>query len=169
MTTIQQIHESTKVKTQADMIAQLKGETTVVYKKSGTFDARKGKVGERITTVIDGEEETQNTVGEDDVVVKGPKGEMYVISSKKFNRRYEVDKELGNEFQSYKTKGLIRAFEYTGSPFKFVAGWHEVMICKEGDFLATPISDADDTKVPEVYRIERSVFDETYAELKAEK
>ena len=169
MTTIQQLHEAAKVKTQADMIAQLKGETTVVYKKSGTFDARKGKVGERVTTVIDGEEETQKTVGEDDVVVKGPKGEMYVISSKKFNERYEVDKELDTKFQSYKAKGLIRAFEYSGKSFKFVASWDEEMLCKEGDFLATPISDADDTKVPEVYRIERSVFDETYAELKIEK
>ena len=89
---------------------------------------------------------------------------MYVVSSKKFNERYEVDKELTDEFQDYKAKGLIRAYEYEGATFMFTASWDEEMLCKSGDFLAAPVQSPDDDHVEEVYRIERSVFDETYAE-----
>jgi hypothetical protein len=46
---------------------------------------------------------------------------MYVVSSKKFNERYEVDKELTDEFQDYKAKGLIRAYEYDGTSFYFTS------------------------------------------------
>jgi hypothetical protein len=168
MTTLKQIHESAKVKNQTEMKADMGDrKDTVVYKKSGTFDARNGKVGERIVTEIDGEEETQKTVGENDVVIKGPKGELYVVSVKKFNERYEVDKELTDEFQPYKATGLIRAYEYAGKPFKFVASWDEEMICNAGDFLASPLSNVDDEEIREVYRIEKSVFADTYAEVNA--
>lgn len=135
-----------------------------LFQKSGTFQARKGVIGEKITTVIDGEEETKKTVKSSEVVVKGPKGELYVISDKKFKDRYEVDKELKDDFQNYKALGLIRAYEYKGEPFKFIASWDEEMLCKDGDFLASPVSGEADKDVTEVYRIERSIFDQTYKE-----
>jgi len=137
---------------------------TKLYQKSGTFDARKGKAGEKITTVIDGEEETQNTVKDGEIVVKGPKGEFYIISEKKFRDRYEVTSEPADKFQKYKAIGMIRAYEYTGPSFKFMASWGEEMLCNSTDFLACPVKNASDRKVVEVYRIERSVFDETYTE-----
>ena len=129
------------------------------FKKSGTFKARTAKVGEKITTTIDGEDETQKTASKDEVVIKGPKGELYIVSEKKFNDRYEVDKPLTSKFQSYKANGVITAYEYSGESFKFIASWDEEMICKSGDYLASP---SKELPPPEVYRIERSVFDETY-------
>lgn len=181
MKTLKQIFEekseSKKIKSQADMIDDMdrhldaiavydkdgtNAPGTKLYKKSGTFDARKAKVGEHIVTTIDGEDETKKTAKADEVVVKGPKGELYVVSTKKFNERYEVTKPLTDKFQKYKAKGLIRAYEYKGPTFKFMASWDEEMLCKEGDYLACPVLDADESKAKEVYRIEKSVFAETY-------
>lgn len=158
-----------KVETQKQMISVmeklLSGKSIPkLFQKSGTFQARKGVIGEQITTIIDGEEETKKTVKSSEVVVKGPKGEFYVISEKKFNDRYEVDKALSDDFQAFKASGLIRAYEYKGDSFKFMASWDEEMLCKDGDFLASPVMDQEDKDVTEVYRIERSVFDKTYKE-----
>ncbi|QDJ96388.1 hypothetical protein Xoosp13_202 [Xanthomonas phage Xoo-sp13] len=161
------LKESEKtIKTQKEMISDFKDQDTTVFKKTGTFDARKGKAGELIVTTIDGEDETKKTVKDGEIVVKGPKGEMYVISETKFRERYEVDEDPTDSYKKYKTKGLIRAYEYKGNTIKFMASWDEEMLCKSGDYLATPISSKDDDSVPEVYRIERSVFDETYKPLK---
>ena len=155
------LHEERQVKSQKDMIAMMTEfkDDTDYYKKSGTFDARLAKVGEKIITTIDGEDETQKTAKANEVVVKGPKGELYVVSTKKFKERYEAGEPLTDQFQKYKAKGIIRAFEYEGPTFKFIASWDEEMLCKEGDFLASP---SKDIPAPEVYRIERSVFDQTY-------
>lgn len=162
----QLLQESADAKTQKGMIALLKGEDVKLYKKSGTFKARKGKPGEHIVTVIDGEEETKKTVKAGEIVIKGPKGELYVVSESKFRTRYDVNRDPTDDWQSYKALGLIRAFEYKGVSFHFTASWDEDMLCKEGDFLASPVKDADDKEYPEVYRIERSVFDDTYKEVK---
>lgn len=160
------LFEGNKVKSQSEMIADFAEQDTILYKKFGTFKARNGKEGEKITTVIDGEEETNKTVKDGEVVIEGPKGEHYVVSLKKFKERYEVDKDLTDDFQSFKTKGMIRGFEWTGESFKFMASWDEEMLCKKTDILATPVKDKDDESITEVYRIERSVFDETYKEVK---
>lgn len=157
--------KSSKPASQEDMIEIMKEAQPELYKKSGSFDARLGKAGEHIVTTIDGEDETKKTVKDGEIVIKGPKGEMYVVSEEKFRQRYEVDKEPTDEYQKYKAVGLIRAYEYAGDEFKFIASWDEEMICKPGDFLASPVKDAEDTAYPEVYRIERSVFDETYSEI----
>lgn len=141
-----------------------------MFEKSGSFNARKGIVGEKITTTIDGEDETEVTVTADKVVIRGPRGEMYVVSTDKFKSRYEYDKELSDKFQSYKSKGLIRAFEYEGQSIYFIASWGEKMLCKDGDMLAVPITDINDfDDVPEMYRIEKSVFNKTYKELRHER
>ncbi len=157
--------ESDKIANQKEMIEIMKEAEPELYKKSGRFEARLGKSGEHIITTIDGEDETKKTVKDGEIVVKGPKGELYVISDKKFRERYEVDKEPTDKYQKYKATGLIRAYEYAGEDFKFTASWDEEMICKPGDYLASPVKDAKDTNYPEVYRIERSVFDDTYSEV----
>jgi hypothetical protein len=126
------------------------------------MQARKGKPGEYVETIIDGELETTRTVGENEVVIRGPAGEDYVVSITKFHMRYDVDKELTDNFQGYEATGIIRAFEYVGQPFTFIASWGEEMICKPGDFLATPAASTEDMNVHEIYRIERGVFDTTY-------
>lgn len=158
----QEVTESSKISSQKDMISIMKDADVTLYKKSGTFKARKGKVGETIVTTIDGEDETKKTVTANEIVVEGPKGEMYVISEKKFRERYEVDIEPTSSYQKYKATGMIKAYEYKGSTINFIASWDEEMLCKEGDYLAYPVKDADDSEISEVYRIERSVFDETY-------
>lgn len=157
--------ESEKIKSQEDMIDLFKKEKVKnFYKKKGTFKARKGVKGEYIETIIDDEVETTKTVKSGEVVIEGPKGELYVVSEQKFNERYEVDKELTDKFQMYKSKGFIRAFEWNEGTIKFIASWEEEMICKNGDYLAAPVKSEEDNNVVEVYRVERSVFDETYKE-----
>lgn len=164
-TRLSDLVESDRIKSQEEMIDLFKKEKVKdFYKKRGTFKARKGKPGEHVETVIDGEVETTKTVKENEVVIEGPKGELYVVSEKKFNERYEVDKELSDTPKPYKSKGFIRAFEWKGEPIKFIASWEEEMICKDGDFLAAPVKSEEDNNVTEVYRVERSVFDETYKE-----
>ena len=165
------LNESNAVITQDQMIKDFNKRLNAhdpsikLYKKAGTFDARKGVPGEHIVTTIDGEDETKKTVKDGEVVIKGPKGEMYVVSTKKFNDRYEVDKELSDDFQPYKAKGLIYAYEHEGPRIYFMASWDEEMICKNGDYLACPVTDPDEAIASEVYRIERSVFDQTYSEV----
>lgn len=164
-TRLSTLTESAKIKSQEDMIDLFKKEKEKdFYSKKGTFKARKGKPGEYIETIIDGELETKKTVKENEIVIEGPKGEQYVVSEKKFRERYEVDEEPTDKFQPYKSKGFIRAFEWKGDTVKFIASWEEEMICKNGDFLAAPVKSKEDNNVTEVYRVERSVFDETYKE-----
>ena len=152
-----------KNKTQEDMKRLFVANASLhdAYQKQGTAQIRKGKVGETVVTTIDGEDETKKTVKDGDVVVKGPKNELYVISSEKFKNRYEYTaKELTDEFQEYVATGKILAYEHTGDQFSFIASWDEEMICKNGDYLASP---SLDLPPPEVYRIERSIFDKTYS------
>lgn len=139
-----------------------------LYKKSGTFDARKGVLGELIVTEINGVVETTNTVkSEDEVVIRGPAGELYIVPDKKFRERYTTGgKKLTKSFKPFKAKGMIRAMESPYEPFEFVASWGEKMICNPGDYIACPVKSKNDFILTEVYRIERSVFDKTYAQEK---
>lgn len=127
------------------------------YQKIGTTFARIAYPGELIITILDGFVETKNIAAVNEVVLKGPKDEEYIIGYDKFHSRYVVDKPLSSDYQSYSANGTCIAFEYIGDSIEFQAPWHEKMIIHSGDFLAT----LDDT-VPEVYRIERDAFFKTY-------
>lgn len=144
---------------QQSMIDLFKKNThlTALYKKFGAVMARLAKVGEKIVTVIDGKVETQNTAKENDVIVKGLKGEEYIIGHEKFKARYAVINPVTDTFTSYEPNGTCIAYEYEGESIVFTAPWNEDMILNKGDFLATT-----DETVPEVYRIERSAFYQTY-------
>lgn len=154
------------IKSQKDMIAEMKtkrdADAVTLFKKIGKYKARLGKPGEHIVTTIDDEVETEKTVADGEVVVRGPKGEEYVLTPCKFEKKYVQDKELTDDFQEFESKGMIRALEYEGDTFKFIADWGEKMLCKEGDYLAYPVYSKDDTEIREVYRIEREVFKITY-------
>lgn len=129
------------------------------YKKFGTVTARPGVPGETVTTVIDGETETVNTAGVDDMVITGSKNERYITSRAKFITRY--DPVLGQP-GVYVAKGECWAFEVPADTpeFSFDAPWGEKMLCKPGDFIATP--QILDPLLSDIYRIERGAFDATY-------
>lgn len=155
----------TKDMSQAEMVEDFKTRKTNLYKKIGTAFARKAIKGEKISTEIDGEVETTNTAKENDVIMKGPKGELYIVSTAKFKSRYKDTDKLSDEFTEFVATGLIRAFQHEGDSFKFIASWGEEMICKDGDYLATTVKNETDENVEEVYRIESSVFSITYKKI----
>jgi len=127
------------------------------YTKKGEVEARKAVAGEKIVTILDGEVETSNTAKANDVVIKGPKGEEYIVDSEKFAKRYEGG-NLSDDFSKFKAKGETFGFEYSGQPIEFMAAWGEKMILKTGDFLCSP----DKDKPGDLYRIEREAFGMTY-------
>lgn len=143
--------------TQEDMIEIFSKSQAQLYKKFGAVACRLAIVGESIITNIAGEQETQNTAKEADVVVRGALGEEYILSLEKFSSRYNIDKPVHSHYQLYEPCGTCLAFEYRGEPLQFMAAWGEAMIVQPNDFLATTSED-----VPEVYRIERNAFFSTY-------
>jgi len=132
------------------------------YDKIGTVKARLANEGEKIVTEINGEKETENVAGENDVLIIGAEGEQYLVSVDTFKRRYVTlsGKEIKNvseKLTEYKSTGKCYAFKWVNGSFSFIAAWGEKMICNDGDWLAT--TDTDDI---EVYRIEKNVFSKTY-------
>lgn len=94
------------------------------YNKYGTVEVRLAKDGEKIDTIINGKLETTNKAGSNDVVIKNPTGELYIISKSKFLSRYTIG-TLTTEFNTAKATGYCYAFVYTGKPFTFMAPWGE--------------------------------------------
>lgn len=146
-------------KNQETMIELFKNNISqsALYKKFGAVMARLAKAGEEVLTIIEGQLETKNTAKENDVVVKGLKGEEYIIRHDKFKARYTVNTPVTDIFTSYEPNATCIAFQYTGESLLFTAPWNEDMIVNSGDFLATL-----DEQVSEVYRIEKDAFYKTY-------
>jgi hypothetical protein len=133
------------------------------YEKKGQVDIRPAVPGEVIATVIDGERETVNTAAVGDHVVRGVKGELYIIKAETLAKRYggpltAPDRE---GFRRHPAKGDFYGFRYEGQPIKFVAPWKEDMIVNPGDYIGT-----DSIGSKEYYRVEQSAFAMTYAEAK---
>lgn len=128
-----------------------------LYKKVGLVQVRRAQDGERIDTIINDEVETTNTAHAGDVVIKGPKGEEYIITQEKFEGRY-TGPELSDDYQDYTPTGTTYAVEWTDGPILFTTAWEELMIMDDGDFLCSP------TEVPsgDLYRIESGAFGLTY-------
>jgi hypothetical protein len=133
------------------------------YKKMGKPDIRLATRGYVITTVIDGERETVNTAAAGDYVVRGVKGELYIIKAEALAKRYGGPLTAPDKdgFRRYPAKGDFYGFRYEGAPFKFVAPWNEDMIAKPGDYIGTNAMGSS-----EYYRVEQSAFAVTYAEAK---
>jgi hypothetical protein len=133
------------------------------YEKKGQADIRPATPGELVETVIDGQRETVNTAAAGDYVVRGVKGELYIIKAEILAKRYGGPLTAPDKdgFRSYRAKGDFYGFRYAGEPFKFVAPWKEDMIAKPGDYIGTNVMGSN-----EYYRVEESAFAATYAEAK---
>jgi hypothetical protein len=133
------------------------------YEKKGEVDIRPAAPGEVIATVIDGVRETVNTAAAGDYVVRGVKGELYVIKPETLANRYGGPLTAPDQegFRRYPAKGDFYGFRYEGAPIKFVAPWKEYMIANPGDYIGT---NAMGSK--EFYRVEQSAFAATYTEAK---
>lgn len=162
---------------------QQHGET---YSKSATAYVRKGIKGETIVTTIYGKEETRYTIDDDDtcVVMGKAASECYCQSSKEFQENYITENPMEPKdstirdmgFSEYKSRRQIQALEVTAEDMKFfgeggngeaqfMAPWGSPTLVEEKDILATTFP-LDDAK-PEVYRIELSVFKQTYEQRQA--
>ena len=132
------------------------------YKKIGNVLARKAKKGEKIITIIDGEKETENVSGENDMVVEstGKNKEKYIISKEKFDDRYVFLKKISNkgDYDLYKPTGYCYAFKYNGPSIYFEAPWGEKMLLKNNDYLASSTLE----HYNDIYRIEKKSFKESY-------
>ena len=135
------------------------------YKKVSEVFARPAIDGEKIITIINGEEETVNIAGKNDVVIQslGKNKEEYIIDEYKFQDRYDLlenEDNIPEGFKRYRSKGFCYAFKYSGESVHFIAPWGEDMLLKDGDYIvSTDLYELDD-----IYRIEKDVFKETYVE-----
>lgn len=131
-----------------------------LYRKSADVDIRPAVPDELIETVIEGERETVNTAKPGDYVVRGPKGEQYIISAEILADRYGPPLTAAQDdgYRQYPAKGGLYAFRYEGEPFKFVAPWGEDMIVNPGDYIGTNVLGSN-----EFYRVEKDAFAVTYA------
>lgn len=166
-----------RIMTQEEMLGRLKpilDRDGRVYRKFKPVFARAASDGERIETYLDGKLETHRVARVGDIIIKNTTlaGEEYVIDGAKFAQRYErTDAEVAAEllargYAAYRPTGKICGLFVTEellavlglpSEFHFIASWGEKMLCCLGDVLAYPIG-----SVPEIYRIARKEFFETY-------
>jgi hypothetical protein len=132
------------------------------YRKKQTVAIRPAVPNEVVETVIDGERETVNTARAGDYVVRGAKGEHYVISPETKAERYggPIGGPQADGFRDYKAKGDVYAFQYEGDTFTFVAPWGENMIVNPGDYIGATEIGSD-----QIYRIEKSAFADSYVEV----
>jgi hypothetical protein len=107
-----------------------------------------------ITTMLDGKE-TSNKANHGDFVLCGPRGERYVVRMEKIGQLYERSKEDPSVLIVKRGDKPRMVAEYTGVDGVFKASWGEMMKLNTGDFVVRE----DKNKF---YRVERSVFHETY-------
>ena len=178
-----------QVEVQTRFAPLLKKEGNICRKNVTSF-VRKGVKGEKIVTTIDGVDETENKVKDDNswVVCGRAAGEYYVLSGKEFEDCYDEGsakpiQENSNPttewlhqqgFLEYSHKRQVWAqkvdeddmdfFRYgekgTTAEAYFVAPWGESMRVEQGDYLVMQYPDGND----EVYRVECAAFGYSYTE-----
>ena len=153
-----------EIKTAILPILRKKGK---LYRKFKKVWARQSKQRRTVRTVTSDGTETTNVAEKGDYIVKNKTKakERYVIKPKKFENRYEWERDLKNGYSRYKPTGKVIAIAVTmdllkhlgeKSSFYFEAPWGSDMIVKKGDYLVCPPEEN------EVYRIAREEFGETY-------
>jgi hypothetical protein len=144
--------------------AAVKSNKVRLYRKKAKVDIRPAVAGEVVETRIDGERETVNRAKAGDYVVRGVKGEQYVISPETLANRYgpPVGGPDAQGFRQYGAQGHLHAFRYEGPRATFTAPWGEEMVVNPGDYIGTAALGSD-----EFYRIERDAFAATYDEVPA--
>ena len=167
-----------------DMIRPMLEREGKEYEKHQQVMIRKAVAGEMVVTVVGGKEETKNTAGEGDMVVRAmtKDGEEYILKEAQFKKNYLVDDpedlpddhELQSKgFKMYKPNRRVIAIEVSealATKFggSFMAAWGQEMVVTAGDFLASG-NKSDDGIVQEIIRIERNAFLETYRTCRAAK
>jgi hypothetical protein len=161
------------------------------FRKNVNSYIRRARKGEQIVTEIDGVHESQKTVEDDSswVVCGKAAGEHYVLTDTEFHESYDEDSEKPIAEDAPQTRRLRQHgfFEYKSKRFVwgrivdeedmrffrhgantpdfayFVAPWGETMRVEKGDYLVTQhVPDGEGNG--EVYRVERIVFEDSYAE-----
>lgn len=138
------------------------------YRKFQQVHARRAEPGERITSITADGEETTNTAGADDMVVRNltEAQEEYLVGKGKFEDRYTALEPVDDEWTLYDPVGEVMAIEITreltdkfdvGEEFYIMAPWGSEQLAREGDKFVAPLPGLD-----EVYRIARKEFEETY-------
>lgn len=134
-----------------------------IYKKSAVVHIRPAVLGELVvTTLADGSRETENTAGEDQVVVTNPGGEKQIVDLEKAVQRYDLTDTPG----LFAAKGMVRAIDNPlGRPISIVAPWGGL---QHGDAQCR-IAAIYDPSTPETlstdrYLIGKDEFAETYGD-----
>lgn len=138
------------------------------YEKFQQVHARPAVLGEVIVSTTNAGEETTNTAGPNDYVVKNLTAaeEQYLVGKEKFDSRYTFVEDAGDGWKLYDPIGAVLGIEITreltnqlgvGEEFYIMAPWASEQIAQEGDLLVSPLPALD-----EVYRIARTEFEETY-------
>jgi hypothetical protein len=168
-----------------------------IFRKRVTSFVRRARKGEQIVTAIDGVHESQKTVNDDSswVVCGKAAGEYYVLTDKEFHESYDINsgKPIPANAKDPQSRRLRQQgfFEYNSKRYiwgrivdeddmkyfrhgadtpdfaYFVAPWGETMRVEKGDYLVTqyaPNGKCND----ECYRVERIVFDYSYADTEEE-
>ena len=131
-----------------------------VGSKFASVTARKGRVGEKIKTIMpDGLTETTNVVsydastGEPDWVVTQASGEQMVVNDTKYNNLYEVQNIAEN--QTIKPSGKYRPMIRVNENIALKTSWGEIQYIKAGGVLV--IIDSND-----IYGIQKQQFESSY-------
>eukprot|EP00439_Symbiodinium_sp_Y106_P078105 s377_g16.t3 len=152
------------------------------YRKVAFAFLRRAQPGEIITTVVDGKEETVNTAVDGDYVVQANTRwkENYILSYATTSAAYDLATPLeiphGREdaqqlrkdgYRCYRSRTRIRALRATDEFLqrhcpskKFMAKWGSPCSVEVDDIIAAQVS--ADSEVTEIYRIEKTVFRETF-------
>lgn len=131
------------------------------YVKSTTIKARKGIVGEKISTITsNGVHETDNIVSKDqngnvDWVVTNITGEKYIIKDSVFSEKYESVEGTGDVFRP---KGNPILAGKINESISFVAPWGENMNLVSGGYLVF-------TDMNDIYGVQEEEFKRTYKKI----
>lgn len=140
-----------------------------IYRKQGIVEARPAVPGEVVQTLIRGKEETTKTAAENEMLVKNPNGEKYLISLQEFEKRYTRTQLIGEHadqgFSVYEAKGLIRAIDNPfGEEIEIEPEWGGVQVAGADCKIADILYENGELK-GEPYLIDGESFASTYREL----
>lgn len=128
-----------------------------LYRKNVVVFARPAKEGEEIFTITHGgHEETRNTATADQMVVRNPGGEEYLIGAAKFGSRYDPeDGDAPNGYRRYRAVGGPVSCVRLTENVIFMAPWGSEMRIQAGGVLVNG-------GPGDVYGIQPGEFSATY-------
>ncbi|CAJ1421460.1 unnamed protein product [Effrenium voratum] len=151
------------------------------YRKVAFAFLRPAVPGEEIRTMVDGNEETKKIAQAGDYVVRADTKykELYVLPQQKASDAYDLAAPMdiaerldaaelrAGGFRCYRCRTRIKAIRASESLLskicpqkRFMASWGSPCVVKADDMLAAQVSDST---IKEIYRIEKTVFKETFS------